>query len=119
MNALDESSFHASWPAKPPYRAGALDRTEPPNTDNRTAITQNNASGWHRYKNSLNKRKIKESTHRWYVLHVKGFLNSFYEQRLSELDADIVTIHLQQLGPALFNQDWQYRQYRNPRYSPA
>jgi|GEM_PF-2321537 len=122
MNALDESSFHASWPAKlfdrkPPYRVGALDRTErldsngPSDTIDRTAITRSNASGWHRYKNSLNKRKIKESTHRWYVLHVKGFLNTFYEQRLSELDADIVTIHLQQLGPTLFTEDWQYRQY--------
>ena len=101
MNAVDESSFHTC------ERTTITDNADP------TAITQSNASGWHRYKNSLIRRKIKGSIHRWYVLHAKAFLNSFYEQRLSELDADIVTIHLQQLGPALFKQDWQYKQYIN------
>ena len=99
MNAVHSSSFHA------------CDHLKTKNTVDGTAITQNSASGWHRYKNSLVDRKIKESTHRWYVLHVKAFLSCFYEQQLSDLNAETVTIHLQQLGPARFRHDWQYLQY--------
>ena len=66
MNAVDESSFHTC------ERTTITDNADP------TAITQSNASGWHRYKNALTRRKVKESTHRWYVLHVKAFLSLHY-----------------------------------------
>jgi hypothetical protein len=105
MNAVDNRSFHANIFTKPHTPDGSDTSAHP------TPITQNDASGWHRYKNSLTKRKIKHYFHRWYVLHVKAFLDCFPGQRLSDLDADTVTTHLQQLESTHFQHDWQLRQY--------
>lgn len=104
MNAVDNRSFHADSPVKADRNATKA---------NPNSIALNNASGWHSYKISLTNRKIKSSVHRWYVLHVKAFLNYFTGMRLSDLNADTVNLHLQQLQPAQFQHDWQQRQYIN------
>lgn len=78
---------------------------------NLTSDSLNSPSGWHQYKSSLCFCEVKESAHRWYVLHVKKFLKYFNNQHLHELKPDAVSEHLQQLDPKLFREDWQHQQY--------
>ena len=79
--------------------------------DNPKATTS--ASGWHRYKLALCQTNIPENQHRWYVQHVKAFLEQHPGLRLTDMSADSVKLHLSQLSNLNFHHAWQQRQYVN------
>ena len=77
--------------------------------DNSTVIAP--ASGWHRYKLALCNANIPEKSHRWYVKHVKAFLQQHPGLRLVDMSADSVKLHLSQLSELNFLHAWQQSQY--------
>ena len=74
---------------------------------------RNNHSGWHRYKLALIDANVRGEFHPWYVRHVKRFLESFADQRLSDINSGQVKTHLESLVPLQFRDDWRHIQYIN------
>ena len=74
---------------------------------------RNNHSGWHRYKLALIDANVRGEFHPWYVRHVKRFLESFADQRLSDINSGQVKTHLESLDPLQFRDDWRHIQYIN------
>jgi len=66
-----------------------------------------NSSGWHKYKLALVDAHVREDLHRWYAQHIKQFLSCHAGFRISELSAEQVTLHLQQLDSLQFSEDWK------------
>lgn len=65
---------------------------------------------WDRYIHHLNKKMIRQTVARWYVIRVEQYINYYAGKPLHDHDPDDVTEYFRKLGRNQKIQDWQFRQ---------
>ena len=66
---------------------------------------------WNNYIEQLNKRAIKETAQRWYVIHVEQYVKSIPDKKLKYHTAENVNQYFSSTGRNKSLTGWQFRQW--------